>query len=127
MSKKILVADDDVASLRLVTAHLKDNGYDVVTVSDGHEALRRARLDRPDLLILDLMLPKMDGYRVCRFLKSDDNYRYIPVVIFTSRLDSKSRKEAQEAQADAYLTKPFQLAIFLQTVKDLLAKPHSTD
>lgn len=121
MSKKILVADDDIASTRLIATHLKENGYDVVTVSDGQEALRRARLDKPDLVILDLMLPKMDGYRVCRFLKSDDNYHQIPVVIFTSRLDSKSQKEAKEAQADAYLTKPFQLDVFLQTIKALLA------
>ena len=126
MAKKILIADDDTTSLNLVAAHLRDSGYQVVTASDGQEALRRAKSEVPDLVILDLMLPKMDGYRVCRFLKSDDNYRNIPILIFTSRLDSKIHGESLGAGADAYLTKPFQPAKLLSAVKELLAKSPET-
>jgi DNA-binding response OmpR family regulator len=127
MNKKILLADDDRTSLNLVLEHLKSNGYDVLTASEGQEAFRRAKTENPDLIILDLMLPKMDGYRICRFLKSDDNYRHIPVIIFTSRPDSKNRGESLGAGADAYLTKPLQPAKLLSTIKDLLAKMQQKD
>ena len=81
-TKKILVVEDDLVTQRMLSARLEITGYDVITASDGEEALNKARKENPDLLILDLMLPKMTGYEVCRMLKFDDKYKKIPIIIF---------------------------------------------
>ena len=120
MPKKILVVDDEPFILRLVESRLKANGYEVVTAADGQEGLAKARSEKPDLIVLDIMLPKLDGYRVCRLLKLDDNYKHIPILMFSARVQGEDREKGLEAGANAYMTKPFDPQAFLGQIKSLL-------
>ena len=120
MPKKILIVDDEPIIVRLVESRLKASGYDVISASDGQEALNTARAEKPDLIILDIMLPKMDGYRVCRLLKLDDNFRQIPIIMFSARVQGEDQEKGMAAGAEAYLTKPFNPATFMNKIKELL-------
>ena len=120
-AKKILVVDDEPIILKVVESRLKANGFQVITAEDGVEGLNRARSENPDLIILDVMLPKMDGYRVCRLLKSDDKYKRIPIVMFSARVQTEDKAMGLEAGADDYMTKPFEPQKFLEKVRELLA------
>jgi DNA-binding response OmpR family regulator len=82
--------------------------------------LDKARKENPDLIILDLMLPKIDGYKVCRMLKFDEKYKNIPVIIFTARAQEEDKKLGQDVGADAYLTKPFEPQALLGKIQELL-------
>jgi len=120
--KKILVIDDESSLVEMLSIRLEANNYQVIAASDGQEGLDKARSESPDLIILDLMLPKLDGYQVCRMLKSDEKYKQIPIVIFTARAQESDIKAGNEAGADAYITKPFEPAILLGKVSQLLEK-----
>lgn len=106
--------------VEMVSMRLQANGYEVLSAADGQQALDKARSEKPDLIILDLMLPKMDGYKVCRMLKFDEKYRHIPIILFTARAQDSDRKVGKEVGADAYLTKPFEPKILLETIKGLI-------
>lgn len=121
-NKKILVVDDEADLVEMVTMRLEANGYKVITASDGREALEKARSEKPHLIILDLMLPKMDGYKVCRMLKFDEKYKHIPVIMFTARAQESDKKTGKEVGADAYIIKPFEPQILLDTIKNLIAE-----
>jgi DNA-binding response OmpR family regulator len=118
--KKILLVDDEPHIVKLVQARLKGCGYDVLTASDGQAGLERAKTEMPDLLILDLMLPKMDGYAVCERLKSDPATARIPIIMFTARAQEGDIKRGKEAGADAYITKPFDAAVLLKKIEELM-------
>lgn len=118
--KKILLVDDEKDLVKGVQIILEAHGYDVLTAFDGQEALERAKVERPDLIILDLMLPKMDGYKVCALLKNDARYSKMPIILFTARVEDEDKKLAAEVRADAYITKPFKQAELLDTMKRLL-------
>lgn len=118
--KKILLVDDERDLVEIVTLRLQANGYEVIPAYDGDEAFRRAKEVKPDLIMLDLMLPKMDGYKVCGLLKSDARYKYIPILIFTARAQEVDRKLAEEAGADGYLVKPFEPNVLMDKIKALL-------
>ena len=120
MTKKILVTDDSPTIVAMMKELLESAGYSVVTASDGQEALDKAKKERPDLIILDLMLPKIDGYKVCAILKFDKNYSSIPVIILTARAGESDKELGAEVRADAYVTKPFEPDIFLAKVKELI-------
>lgn len=120
MAKKILVTEDSPTVLEIIKETLKDAGYEVIGAVDGQEALDKARKEGPDLIILDLMLPKIDGYKVCRMLKFDEKYKRIPIVMFTARSDDRDRKLGKEVGADIYLTKPFESQVLLEKIKELL-------
>jgi DNA-binding response OmpR family regulator len=120
MSKKILLVDDEKDLVETLTFRLEANGYGVIKAYDGQEGLDKARSEKPDLIILDLMLPKMDGYKVCRMLKFDDKYKSIPIILFTARAQESDKKLGQEVGADAYITKPFEPQILLSKIKELL-------
>jgi len=106
-SVKILIIDDEPDLVTMVTLRLEANGYQVIFACDGQEGLGKARNEKPDLIILDLMLPKIDGYKVCRLLKFDEKYKKIPVILFTARAQESDIKVGEDVGADAYLTKPF--------------------
>jgi len=91
-----------------------------LTASDGQEGLDKARRDKPDLIMLDLMLPKIDGYKVCRMLKFDDRHKHTPIIMVTARAQENDEKLGYEVGADAYLTKPFESQVLLQKIKELL-------
>lgn len=120
MAKKILVVDDEENIVTMVEARLMGNGYDVITASDGQEGLAKARSEKPDLIILDIMLPKIDGYKVCRMLKFDEQYKHIPVILFSARTQDSDLETGKQQGADAYITKPFQPEALLSKIKELL-------
>ncbi len=116
----VLLVDDEPDLVQLVALRLQSAGYRVEVAYDGEEALQQVKKSKPDLVILDLMLPKLDGYKVCRFLKFDERTRGIPVLIFTARAQAEDMTLAMECGADAYLTKPFEAKALLQKVAELL-------
>lgn len=118
--KKILIVDDERDLVEMVSLRLKANGYRVITALDGMEALKKAKADGPDLIILDLMLPKMDGYKVCGLLKKDTRYAKIPIIMFTARAQGEDVKLGREMGADAYIRKPFEAKVLLAKVKELV-------
>jgi DNA-binding response OmpR family regulator len=120
MAKKILVTDDSATIIEMIKEALELGGYSVITAKDGQEALDKARREKPDLIILDLMLPKLDGYKVCRMLKFDEKYKAIPIVMFTARAQESDKLLGKEVGADAYLTKPFDPEKLLGKIKELL-------
>ena len=105
--KKILLVEDEKVLIETVTLRLEANGYEVIPAYDGFEGLEKAKKEKPDLIILDLMLPKMDGYKVCGLLKADTRYNKIPIIMFTARAQESDKKMGKEVGADAYITKPF--------------------
>ena len=118
--KKILVVDDDPAICNMLDKLLKANGYGTVTTQDGLQALNLARTERPDLIILDVMLPGMDGYKVCRWIKFDQQLKKIPVMILTSRMSPQDEQLAFECGADAFVTKAVKTEAILSQMKKLL-------
>ena len=118
---RILLVDDEPDLVQMVSTRLKAAGYEISTAYDGQEALEKVKESRPDLMILDLMLPKLDGYKVCRLLKFDERTRGIPILIFTARAQVEDVTLATECGADAYLTKPFEAKVLLSKLQELLA------
>jgi DNA-binding response OmpR family regulator len=120
MAKKILLVDDEPDLVEMVKMRLEVAGYEAITAYDGQEGLDKARKEKPDLIILDLMLPKMDGYKVCTMLKRDQRYMKIPIILFTARAQESDQKLGKEVGADAYITKPFEPQTLLSKIKELL-------
>ena len=120
--KRILLSEDEEDMVFAVTLQLEAAGYEVIKAGDGEEALRKARKEMPDLMILDVMMPKMDGYKVCRMLKYDNKYSKIPIIMFTARAQDSDRKMGKEVGADAYITKPFDPNVLLDKIRELLKK-----
>lgn len=119
-AKRILLVDDETQLVEMVKMRLEANDYEVLCAHDGQEALDKARKEKPDLIILDLMLPKIDGYKVCRMLKFDEKYRNIPIILFTARAQETDIKLGKEVGADAYIAKPFDPPSLLEKIKELL-------
>jgi two-component system, OmpR family, alkaline phosphatase synthesis response regulator PhoP len=117
---KILIIEDEKDLVLTLRFRLEHNGYEVLTAYDGDEGLKKAQNSRPDLIILDLMLPKMDGYRICGILKSDERYKKIPVLILSARAQEADKKMGEEIGADAYVTKPFEPEELLDKIKELM-------
>ena len=118
--KKILLVEDEPLQYLTVRDRLEFEGYEVIVAVDGQEGLAKARAEKPDLIILDLMLPKMDGYKVCGLLKADTRYNKIPIIILTARAQETDEKLGYECGADSFVTKPFQNELILNKVKGLL-------
>ena len=121
-SARILAVDDSPTILAMLEEILVSAGYEVITAEDGAEALESARNDRPDLILLDVMLPKLDGYRVCRLLKFDQKYKAIPIIMLTAKTEEQSMATGLRTGADQYLTKPVEPERLLEAVAAELAK-----
>jgi len=119
MPEKILVVDDEPALRETVSYNLERQGYAVLAAGDGREAIALARQEHPDLIILDLMLPGMDGLEVCRVLRQESN---VPILMLTARAEEVDRVVGLEIGADDYLTKPFAMRELLARVKALLRR-----
>jgi DNA-binding response OmpR family regulator len=122
MAERILIVDDDVDSLKLIGLMLQRQGYDIVVANNGQQALSRAHGDQPDLIILDIMMPDMDGYEVCRRLRHDTSTQAIPIIMFTAKTMVDDKVAGFEAGADDYLTKPTHPAELASRVKAVLAR-----
>lgn len=118
---RILVVDDEADLLTVLKIGLETEGYDVLTASDGEQGLSLARQFMPDLMVLDLMLPRMDGYKVCRALKFDDRYKKIPIFILSARSGETDRRLALELGADEFHSKPYDLRELVARVRTRLA------
>jgi DNA-binding response OmpR family regulator len=116
---RILVVEDDLTLLETLDYNLTAEGYDVITADDGLTALEIAREEQPDLIVLDLMLPRMDGFEVCRILRHEMS---VPILMLTARADEVDRVVGLEVGADDYLTKPFSMRELLARVKALLRR-----
>lgn len=122
MSEKILIVDDDIDSLKLIGLMLQRHGYEVVAANAGQQALSKAHADQPDLIILDIMMPDMDGYEVCRRLRASAETKSIPIIMFTAKTLVDDKVAGFEAGADDYLTKPTHPAELASRVKAILAR-----
>ncbi len=120
--KKILIVDDEKDLVYGVSLQLETSGFEVLAAYDGQEGLDKARKEKPDLIILDLMLPKIDGFKVCRMLKFDEKYKKIPIILFTVRAQESDKQTAAEVCADAYITKPFEPQVLLDKIAELLRR-----
>lgn len=119
---KILVVDDSPFIVEIVETILKDSGFEVITADDGEKALQKARGESPDVIVLDLMLPKMNGYEVCKILKEDEKYQHIPIIMLTARVNDDDEAKGKRAGADVYMGKPFELDDLVVKVKELLER-----
>jgi DNA-binding response OmpR family regulator len=120
MPAKILIVDDEVHLARIIQFTLEHEGFEVITAFDGEEALSAANEHHPDLIILDLMLPAIDGYRVCNMLKDREEFASVPIMILSAR-DLANERIEEPVRADHFMSKPFNTENLLDTVSDLLA------
>ena len=117
---RILLVDDEPAILKIVAKRLEASGYEVLTAKDGDEALKKVKNENPQLIVLDVMLPKLSGYEVCRWLKSDIRYKKIPVIMLTARAQESDEEFGYACGTDAYVRKPFRAQELLATIKTFL-------
>jgi two-component system, OmpR family, alkaline phosphatase synthesis response regulator PhoP len=118
--KRILVVDDEPEIVRAIQIRLQHADYEVIVACDGLQALEVATKENPDLIVLDLMLPKMDGYKVCGLLKADRRHNKIPIILLTALAQESDREMSKKVGADAYITKPFEHQLLLDKIKELL-------
>jgi signal transduction histidine kinase len=117
---KILIVDDTVDTVELLKKRFRAEGYDTAEAYDGEEALKQVAEYHPDLIVLDVMMPKLDGYEVCQRLKIDENTRYIPILMLTAKSDVESKIKGLDIGADDYLPKPFDYKELAARVRSLL-------
>jgi len=120
--KKILVVDDEVDLVKTISFSLEREGYTVLVSLNGEDALNQARRESPDLILLDIMLPKLDGYKVCRLLKFDERYKHIPILMLTAKVQEKDKALGMETGADEYITKPFDTDELMEKIKSYLSQ-----
>ena len=121
-AKKILIIDDNPAVLNTLELLLRDNRYASITATDGLDGLYKARQEQPDLILLDLMLPGMDGLKVCRMIKFDPQLKKIPVLVLTSRMMEEDREAAFQCGADGFLMKATSTDVILKEIAKYLEK-----
>lgn len=118
--KKVLIVDDEVDIIEILQFVLEANGYECVTAMDGEEGLKLAREISPDLIILDVMMPKINGYKISRLLKYDNKYKDIPILMITARSQEEDKIIGEETGANEYITKPFNVDYVIEKVKSYL-------
>ena len=124
---RILIVDDNETNRDILRSRLGPHGYDIVEAADGEQALSVAKEQAPDLILLDVMMPKIDGIEVCRRLKADSGLPFVPIVLVTAKADSKDVVAGLEAGADEYLTKPVDQAALVARVRSMLRVKELTD
>jgi DNA-binding response OmpR family regulator len=117
MTRTILVVDDSPSELKMMQLALEGKGYQIVTAADGEQALERAAEHRPDLIVLDVVLPKKNGFQVCRQIKSEPATKDIKVIMVTSKTQDSDRFWGMKQGADEYITKPIQPQDLLASVE----------
>ncbi len=120
--KRILVVDDEIYIVHILEFTLTMEGYEVLTAADGEEALRRLEQDRPDLVVLDIMMPKVDGYEVLRRIRADEEFRQLPVILLSAKGRPIDRQTGLDIGADDYIVKPFSPRRLLEKIQDLLER-----
>jgi DNA-binding response OmpR family regulator len=126
MAHKLLIVDDEADTLRLVSLMLERQGYEIITAKDGMSALEKVERENPDLILLDVMMPDMDGFEVVKILRRDSKTEDIPVIMFTAKTQVEDKITGLEAGADVYLTKPTQPRELFAQVKAVLSRSQKT-
>jgi DNA-binding response OmpR family regulator len=121
MKKKILIVDDEVELVTMLTFRLEATGYEVLAAHDGEAGLAKARAEKPDLILLDVMLPRKDGYQVCRELKANGSaIANIPVLIVSAKTQDSDRAVGTAAGCDGYVIKPFDEVVLMKTIEQFV-------
>ncbi|MFZ3382493.1 MAG: response regulator [Candidatus Methanoperedens sp.] len=120
--EKIMIVDDEMATLLPLKRSLEAQGYIVIEAYDGYQAIEKSKTERPELIVLDLMLPEIDGFEVCARLKKDEITGKIPVIMLTARDEVSDKVEGLEMGADDYVTKPFNLGELKARIKNVLKR-----
>jgi chemosensory pili system protein ChpA (sensor histidine kinase/response regulator) len=120
--KTIMVVDDSVTVRKVMTRFLEREGYNVVTAKDGVDALQLLQDELPDLMLLDIEMPRMDGFEVAKNVRSTSRMRHLPIIMITSRTGDKHRQHALSIGVNEYLGKPYQEDVLLKTMEALLSK-----
>jgi DNA-binding response OmpR family regulator len=123
VSKKVLVCDDEPYIIESVSYVVRKAGFDVLTAEDGEESLHQAKTAHPDLIFLDIMMPKLSGYEVCRRLKQDPATRGIYIIMLTARGQQEDEQKALELGADEFMTKPFSPRKMRAKLEEILGTP----
>jgi len=118
--KRVLIVDDEPDIVESVKFSLELENIECLEAYDGEDALYKAKSEKPDLIILDIMLPKINGYKIARLLKFDQKYKNIPIIMLTARTQEKDVKLGEETGADKYITKPFDMDLLVNAVKEYL-------
>ena len=118
--KKILVVEDEPNIIKLISFILKSSGYEVVEAEIGAVGLKKAKAEKPDMIILDVMMPKMDGFEVAKKLKADPATRNIPILMLSSKAQFEDKMKGIDSGATDYITKPFDREELLQKIEELL-------
>ncbi len=118
--KKVLIVDDEADIIEILQFVLEAQGYECITAFDGEEGLRLAKEAKPDLILLDVMMPKINGYKISRLLKYDSKYKDIPILMLTARSQDEDKILGEETGADEYITKPFKVDYVVEKVKEYL-------
>ena len=118
---RLLLVDDESSIRKVIGERLKNKGFDVLLAENGEEALAKAQQEKPDLIILDIMLPKINGYEVCTILKREPAFKEIPIVIFTAKGQQKEHLAGMMCGADAYISKTCEFDVLLEQILLLLA------
>jgi two-component system alkaline phosphatase synthesis response regulator PhoP len=124
---RILVVDDEVYIVHILDFSLGMEGYEVITALDGEQALERVAQQKPDLIVLDIMMPKLDGYETCKVLKSRDETKDIPVILLSAKGRNVDQKTGFEVGADDYITKPFSPRKLVERINSILGQANSSD
>jgi two-component system alkaline phosphatase synthesis response regulator PhoP len=124
---KILVVDDEIYIVHILDFSLGIEGYEVMTALDGEQALAKVAQDKPDLIVLDIMMPKLDGYETCKALKSNPETKDIPVILLSAKGRNVDQKVGFEVGADDYITKPFSPRKLVERINAILGQTSRTD
>jgi twitching motility two-component system response regulator PilH len=119
---KVLVVDDSAMVLEMVSAHLKQNGIEVLEAHDGSDAVEQLKTVTPDLVVTDVVMPKMNGYELCRWIKNNASTKDVPVIMCTTKSEEFDKYWGMKQGADAYLTKPYHPPELIKTIKQLLSQ-----
>jgi two-component system alkaline phosphatase synthesis response regulator PhoP len=122
---RILVVDDEIYIVHILDFSLGMEGYEVVTALDGEEALRKVQECKPDLIVLDIMMPKMDGYETCRTLKAGEGTKHIPVILLSAKGRNVDMQTGYDVGADDYITKPFSPRKLVDRINAMLGQTDS--
>ena len=122
---RILVVDDEIYIVHILDFSLGMEGYEVITALDGEQALEKARAERPDLIVLDIMMPKLDGYETCKILKAETDTKDIPVILLSAKGRNVDQKIGFEVGADDYITKPFSPRKLVERINAILGQSSS--
>ncbi|MDF2689903.1 MAG: response regulator [Microvirga sp.] len=126
MAQKILVVEDEMTNREVAEVILRSQGYDVIVAGNGQEGIESARAELPDLIVMDILMPVLDGLSASRELKSDPLTAHIPILVVTAKASNSDRNAAEAAGCDGFLSKPYRNKVLLETVRAYLPAPAQT-